>query len=351
MNAHLLRALLGAVLLLSACSPAPGATPTPTGAPATKPTAAAAAQPPAPTGAPVEIRFGHGSSAEEPFWALASLPKQFPNQGKLYTLSLTAFRGGADRLSAYEAGQIDAGTVTPAAGLFASEQGVPLKLIAGLSRESVDPQYFRTTFLALQDAGIQSNKDLKGKTIGINDFRSASEMWARAAVQAAGLDPDKDVKYVVIPFPGMGDALRSKQIDVGSFPQPFYAQEVQKGGVVDVFTSKTGVPIDEDLIMVMMRPEFLANNREAVRGFLADLQAATQFYLEHAREARQAILDSKLIRVDPSLYLDMHDYYHDPKARIAVDGLKRVQDLQLQLGWQAKGVDIDQLVDQSLLPT
>jgi NitT/TauT family transport system substrate-binding protein len=348
MNAQVLFGLLCAVLVLSACSPAPAGTPTSTSAPASKP--AAAQQPPAPSGAPVEIRFGHGSSAEEPFWTLASLPKQFPNQGKLYTLSLTAFRGGADRLSAYEAGQIDAGTVTPAAGLFASEQGVPLKLIAGVSRESVDAQYFRTTFLALQDSGIQSNKDLRGKTIGINDFRSASEMWARAAVQAAGLDPDKDVKFVVVPFPGMGDALRSRQIDVGSFPQPFYAQEVQKGGVVDAFTSKTGVPIDEDLIMIMMRPEFLAKNRDAVRGFLEDLQAATQFYLEHTREARQAILDTKLIRVDPSLYLDMHDYYHDPKARIAVDGLKRVQELQLQLGWQTRGVDIDQLVDQSLLP-
>lgn len=45
---------------------------------------------------------------------------------------------------------------------------------------------------------IKSIKDLKGKTIGTQSLSSASYLFGRAAVQASGLDPDSDVKWLVI---------------------------------------------------------------------------------------------------------------------------------------------------------
>ena len=54
--------------------------------------------------------------------------------------------------------------------------------------------------------------------------------WARAGVESAGLNSSTDVKFVSVPLPGMGEALRSKRIDVGIFVQPFYAAEKAKGG-------------------------------------------------------------------------------------------------------------------------
>jgi ABC-type nitrate/sulfonate/bicarbonate transport system substrate-binding protein len=348
--------LAAGLALLVACAPAvssPASAPPKGGsesppAAAVSPAAKAPAQPP---GLPVEIRVGHGFAAEENLWLMVARPELTPNQGKTYTLAFTAFRGNADRLSAYEAGQIDAGTIAAPTAFFAAEQGLPMKLVASIVREANNPQYHNTTYLALAESGITSARDLRGKTIGIVDFKSATELWARAAVESAGLDPERDVKYVVVPFPAMGESLRTRRIDVGAFPNPFYAAEKTRGGVVEAFTAKTGVPFDEELLLLFMRPEFIGRNQEAVRAFLSDFVAATRWYLANLKEARQVLLDKRFVQTDPQVYLDMQDWYREPTGRITIDGMSREQDLLLRLGWQTRRIDVNELIDLSLLPS
>src|SRR5215210_601877 len=183
--------LVLAALLLAACSQPASA---PTGAAAT-PAAGAAAKPsggaPAAGGQPVEIRIGHGLAGEENLWLMTARPDLTPSQGRVYTLSFTAFRANTDRLNAYEAGQLDGGSMPAPTGLFAAEQGLPFKLVASLARER--PGSFNTTYLALEESGIRTPADARGKTIGIVDFKSATDLWARAAIESAGLNPERDV--------------------------------------------------------------------------------------------------------------------------------------------------------------
>jgi ABC-type nitrate/sulfonate/bicarbonate transport system substrate-binding protein len=300
--------------------------------------------------APVEIRLGHGFAAEEQFWLMTARPDITPNQGKLYTLKFTAFRASDDRIRAYEAGQIDGGTIPGPTALFAAEQGLPLRLVASICKEVPGGNWHNTTFLALADSGIRSARDLRGKRIGIVGFKTATELWARAAVESAGLDANRDVSFVIIPFPAMGEALRARRIDVGVFPNPFLHLEETRGGVVTVFTSKTGVPFEEELLMIFLRPEFVDKNREAVKAFLRDFVTITRWYLANPREARQALLDKRFVQIPPAVYFDMQDYYRDPTARISTDFLRKMQELHVKLGWQSKTLDVRRLVDLSMLP-
>lgn len=48
------------------------------------------------------------------------------------------------------------------------------------------------------DSPIHSAKELKGKTIGVQALSAASYYYARAVVEAAGLNPDKDVQWVPV---------------------------------------------------------------------------------------------------------------------------------------------------------
>jgi ABC-type nitrate/sulfonate/bicarbonate transport system substrate-binding protein len=301
-------------------------------------------------GAPVEIRLGHGFAAEEQLWLMGARPDITPGQGRAYTLKLTAFRASDDRLKAFEAGQLDGGTIAGPTALFAAEQGLPIRLVASLSKEVPGGNWHNTTYLALADAGLRTPRDLRGKRIGVVGFKTATELWARAAIEAAGLDPSRDVSYVVVPFPAMGEALRARRIDVGVFPNPFLHIEQTRGGVVTVFTSKTGVPFEEELITVFLRPEFIDKNRDAVRVFVRDLVTATRWYLANPREARQALIDKRFVAAPPAIYFDMQDYYRDPTARISTDFLRRMQELHLKLGWQSKAIDVRKLVDLSMLP-
>ncbi len=303
----------------------------------------------APSG-PVEIRLGHGFAAEEQLWLMVARPDITPNQGKAYTLKFTAFRASADRITAFEAGQIDGGTIPGPTALFAAEQGLPFKLIASVSKEVPGGNWHNTTFLALADSGIRSPKDLKGKRIGIVDFKTATELWARAALEANGVDSSRDVSYVIVPFPAMGEALRARRIDVGAFPNPFYTLEKTRGGVVEVFTSKTGVPFEEELIMLFFRADFIEKNRDAMKAFLRDLVAATRWYLANPRESRQALIEKRFVNIPLSVYVEMQDYYRDPTARISTDFLRKMQELHLKLGWQKKAIDVRKLVDLTMLP-
>jgi ABC-type nitrate/sulfonate/bicarbonate transport system substrate-binding protein len=170
------------------------------------------------------------------------------------------------------------------------------------------------------------------------------------ALQQAGLDPGKDVTFVPVPFPAQGEALRAGKIEVGAFPQPFAKLEEDHGGSRVLFTSKDGVPFDEELMLLIARPQFLKEHGEAARAFLADLVAATKYYKEHTKEARQALIDAKFVRLPSEVYLGMSDYYRTPSARIDVDALRKMQDLQIKVGWQNKAADIGKLVDLSYLP-
>jgi ABC-type nitrate/sulfonate/bicarbonate transport system substrate-binding protein len=239
-------------------------------------------------------------------------------------------------------------TSTANSVMFAVSQGSKMTMVASVSRET--KKGFHTVYMVKDDSPIKSPKDLKGKLIGINGLKSSIHMWAAMVAEKAGLDSTKDVRFVPVPFPAQGEALRAGKIDVGAFPEPFAYMEEKKGGLRTVFTSKDAVPFDEELIVLVANPEFLKKNGPAVKSFLSDLVVATKYYETHRKEAQKAIIDAKITRIPPDVYFAMPDYERDPGCRIKIDSLKRMQDLQIKAGFQEKPVDIEKIVDLSYLP-
>jgi ABC-type nitrate/sulfonate/bicarbonate transport system substrate-binding protein len=192
-------------------------------------------------------------------------------------------------------------------------------------------------------------QDLKGKTIGINGFATSGHLWLKVALEKAGLS-ERDVTIVPISFSAMAQSLQSGRIDVGQFPQPFDALLRRQANVTLIFTAKDSIPEDEELIVLIGKDAFLKSNAPVVRALLEDLGAATRLYLERSREARQILLDTKMVRVPANVFLDMHDYYRDPSMRVDVVTLQRMQDHQVRAGFQKKAIDVSTLVDMSYLP-
>ena len=297
---------------------------------------------------PVTIRLGYSTAAEEQLWLLLAKPEIGTQYGKAYTIDGTRFTSSDKRMQAFAAGAFDIGSGSAGGALFAAVDGIPMKLIASLSRESKRGD-FSTSFLALPGSPVGGIKDLKGRTVSVNGFSTAGELWLRAALERNGLS-ETDVTVVPISFAAMGESLKSGKIDVGEFPQPFAAMAEKSMNAKTVFTAKDGAPFDEELIVMLAQPDFLKANPEAVRAFLADLKLATQFYLDHPQEARQILIDKKFVRVAPELYLPMKDYYRDPTMRVDAEALKQEQELQIKNGFQQKRADIDAMVDNSYLP-
>jgi ABC-type nitrate/sulfonate/bicarbonate transport system substrate-binding protein len=297
--------------------------------------------------APVALRLGYGVAAEEQLWLLIAKPDIGTHYGKEYTIDGTRFSGSDKRAQAFEAGAIDIASSSANGVIFAAAEGVQGKIIASISRES--KRGYSTSFYALANSPIKTVRDLKGRTIAVNGFETSGHLWLKTALEKVGL-AESDVTIVPIAFPAMAESLRSGKIDVGEFPQPFDALLHNEAQVTKIFSAKDAIPTDEELIVLVGKDEFLKTNAVAIRAFLDDLHAATKFYLERSKEARQILLDSKMVRVPADVFLGMEDYYRDPAMRAEVKTLEQMQESQYNAGFQKKKADISQLVDLSYLP-
>lgn len=295
----------------------------------------------------VKLRIGYGTAAEEQLWLLIAKPELGKNHGKAYTIDATRFTGSDKRAQAFEAGAIDLASSSANGVIFAAAEGVKAKMIASITREST--KGFSTTFYARADSPIKRVQDLKGKTIGINGFATSGHLWLKTALEKAGLD-EKDVTIVPVPFPAMAESLNSGKLDVGQFPQPFMAMLEKQGKVTKLFTAKDAIPFDEELLVLIGKDEFLKHNAGAVKALLEDLRDATRFYLERPKEARQILLDTKMVRVPADVFLNMQDYFRDPTMRVNIESLEQMQEGQFRAGFQKNKADVRSLVDLSYLP-
>jgi NitT/TauT family transport system substrate-binding protein len=300
---------------------------------------------------PALIRFGRGFAAEEQVWLMSVRKDLTPNQGKRYELKQILFQANPERFQAYLAGELDAGTAPGLAVIAARAQGMDIKIVANVCLEAAGKQYFTTQYMVKDDSPIRSVRDLKGGTIGVVGIRTATDLWARAALLNAGLVPDKDTKVVPMAFPVIGDAVRTGKVSAGTFVEPFYSAEMAKGGLRKLFTATEAVGYDHELLSLFFGEKFLKASPDAVRAFLADYVAVTKYYLANMEQAKTDLHKAGFVRTPLPVYLKTSDWKRDPDARVDVESLKKLSAFMLdKLQWLDKPVNVDSMVDQSFLP-
>src|SRR5436190_18984646 len=300
---------------------------------------------------PTLIRLGRGFAAEEQLWLMSARPDLTPNQGKKYQLKQILFQANPERFQAFLAGELDAGTAPGLAVIFVRAQGVDMKIVAGICIEAAGPDWFTTTYMVKDDGPIKSVKDLKGGTLGVVGYKTATDLWARAGLINAGLVPDEDTKVFSLGFPAMGDSVRTGKIQAGTFVEPFYSAEVAKGGLRKLFTARDAVGYDHELLDVWFGEKFLKAHPDVVRAFLADYVAVTKYYLANTEQAKRDLAKAGFVRTPVDIYVKNADWKRDPEARVNVDSLKKLATfMHEKLQWLEKPVNVDEMVDQGYLP-
>lgn len=124
---------------------------------------------------------------------------------------------------------------------------------------------------------IKAIDELKGKTIGVQSFSSASYLFGRAAVGASGLDPDKDVRWLAV---GVG-AQAAQALKVGTIAA--YATYDGPSGVVGSVLGKklVNLPTPLDRIAGLggyaTTEKFLKEHRDVVVKFLKGINEGAVF--------------------------------------------------------------------------
>jgi len=300
---------------------------------------------------PTLIRFGRGFAAEEQVWLMSARPDLAPNQGKKYQLKQILFQANPERFQAFLAGELDGGTAPGLAVIFARAQGVDMKIVANICLEAAGEQWFSTHYMVKDDGPIKTVKDLKGGTIGVVGYKTATDLWARAGLINAGLVPDEDTKVFSLGFPAMGDSVRTNKIQAGTFVEPFYSAEAAKGGLRKLFTAREAVGYDHELLDVWFGEKFLKAHPDVVRAFLADYVTVTKYYLTHTEQAKRDLAKAGFVRTPVDIYVKNADWKRDPNARVDVESLNKLATfMHDKLKWLDKPVNVDAMVDQSYLP-
>jgi NitT/TauT family transport system substrate-binding protein len=138
----------------------------------------------------------------------------------------TITSGGSMVIEVLAAGQADLGVSAPGELMLAIEKGVPVKLVGAFEYQFIDKQgrSWDGAVLVSEDSDqLTKLEDLRGKKIAVVDVGSVYNYYLRYQLRKCGMDPDKDVTILPIPFIQMQSALVKKQVDAAFMLPPIYA--------------------------------------------------------------------------------------------------------------------------------
>jgi len=241
------------------------------------------AKPPA---QPVKIRYGLTGGGEEPLALLWADKARYPNNGRFYLLEPQLFAAN-DRMTAVQAGQLEAGSISLTALVTAVRVGLDMRAVASVvETNDVDNQ---GAFVVMKDSGIKSTGQLKGKRIGFYGPNTISEYWIKSALRREGLKAN-DAQYVSMPPPAQEQALRNGQIDVAWLSRQFLARAQKTGGVDVIMRPMQATQQAHPSTLVFFTQKFVAANPEAYCAWRSDYLSATAAWKQD-----RAALYAKLI--------------------------------------------------------
>jgi ABC-type nitrate/sulfonate/bicarbonate transport system substrate-binding protein len=159
----------------------------------------------------------------------------------------------------------------------AAVRGLPLKIVAYSFKQPL--------FYLLAQPAISSIKELKGKKIAVSSPQDTGGLAAKAAIQTAGLDPERDVTYISIG----AASVRLAAMEVGSveaaiMPVPWNSRMKQKGFRELIFA---GGLMPQPMTGIVTAASRLEKNPDQVkrvlRGYLRSLRALRQEKQEAVR--------------------------------------------------------------------
>lgn len=272
---YLLAALLtGCTGNSGAGNATPAVTQTATAVPTTEPTAAPTAE----SGAPVNIAALKGPTG-------MGLVKLMQEEYKAkYKVALTA---APDDIT----GQIVSGQVDIAA--------VPINLAAALYNKTQG----KVTMIAINTLGvlyvlengseINTISDLAGKTLVATGQGSTPEYIINYLLEKNGLTDQVTIEYKG-EHSELATLMAAGKVNLGMLPEPNVTAALAQNKALRValdVTNEWNKVSDTELVQgcIIVRTEFLSENEEAVRSFLEDYKASTQFVNQNQAEAAQLI--------------------------------------------------------------
>jgi NitT/TauT family transport system substrate-binding protein len=193
-------------------------------------------------------------------------------------VEVSPFSGSTGATQLVIAGTAQFTMASPEALLVGRQEGAAIKGIYNHTRE---PIY---SIAVLDGSTIKSLEDLKNKTIGVVSLASGAVAVAKAMLRGAGLDPEKDVRWLPIGLgPQAASVLKANQVDAIAMWDWAYAALENLGFHFRQFeTPQTASLLS---LMLITNEDFLNAHREDTIKFAQGIAKGALFALTNPEAA------------------------------------------------------------------
>ena len=258
-------------------------------------------------------------------------------------VDLQSINGGAQTSAALLSGNIQIGQFGGSEALSANAGGADLVIVANLA-----PVYPYKLYV---QKGITSIQGLKGKRVGVSNAGGSSDIATRAALKAAGLDPDKDVNIIPVgSHANRTAALLAGTIDAG-VDDPPEDLELVKAGLTPLI-DLAGQKLPAANTGVIMQRTYLNANRATVQAYVDSLVIA-RAKMKSDKAGAVAVL-GKYFKLDNQDALNSaYDFFMNevtvPYLFPEVIQFKDAVEILAKTNDKIKTVDIAKMLDRSFM--
>jgi ABC-type nitrate/sulfonate/bicarbonate transport system substrate-binding protein len=242
-------------------------------------------------------------------------------------------------------GKVELATAGGTGVVQADAAGGNVKFVGGLLQT--------TPYVVAAKPGIKTMADLKGKTFAVSQFGSSSDGAARAALTAAGLKPDKDVRIVQLG----NNSQRLAGVASGSVAatvlSPDQTGSLEQSGLV-VVQNLAELNLSTVHLSVATTDQMLKSHPKLAGQVRAALSKALAFIQDPANKdaVLKTIAKWMQTKVTDSATVSTYQYYQDTKGVAGVyppDSKMLTSALQNDIDTaKATGTDVGDLKPQDL---
>jgi len=263
-------------------------------------------------------------------------------------VDLQSINGGAQTSAALLSNSIQIGQFGGSEALSANAGGGDLVIVANLA-----PVY---PYKLYAQKNIKTIADLKGGAgkrykVGVSNPGGSSDIATRAALKAAGIDPDKDVDMITVAsHANRTQALLAGTIDAGVDDPPEDLELVKAGlnPIVDLASQK----LPAANTGVIMQRTYLNANRDTVQAYVDSLTIA-RLKMKSDKAGAVAVL-GKYFKLDNQDALNnAYDFFMNevtvPYLYPEVNQFKDAVEILGKINEKVKTVDIAKMLDRSFM--
>jgi NitT/TauT family transport system substrate-binding protein len=302
---------------------------------------------------PYHLRIGWVVAGADVATLMFAQPGLAPHAGKTYVPELTHYQGTSTEMTALATGELDTAALaysTFALGIVNAGMG-DLRVIADEFQDGV-PGYHTNPFVVRRDSPIHKIADLKGKTLATNERGSAVDMGMRALLARHHLQDKRDVNIIEVRFPDQKAMLTEGKVDLIPAVLPF-GMDPQLQAIDRVLFTQADAIGRSQMILRVAREGFLKAHHAAMLDFMEDYLHALHWLQDPANHDAVVALLAKVSKRPAAQYqswaFTKKDYYRSPNALPDLAALQKNVDLQKELGFIRRSIDVKQYADLSLV--